>query len=177
MRKIQHAKTIHLVIDFASRFDLNNVTYNYNTWLKAVETGTDEEKAFENLVVTKTQLEVGDMVVFGKKYGRVTKILGKDISVHVESESSGGKCTTDKIVKRDKIKIVKKPWCQTQAWYGKLLQHFKAKRSGKFKGEFLVYPDIEKESVVQGLKGVSGRLKIWRNHNNRNTIVRSTAFR
>ena len=140
---------------FASRFDLNNVTYNYNTWLKAVETGTDEEKAFENLVVTKTQLEVGDMVVFGKKYGRVTKILGKDISVHVESESSGGKCTTDKIVKRDKIKIVKKPWCQTQAWYGKLLQHFKAKRSGKFKGEFLVYPDIEKESVVQGLKGVS----------------------
>ena len=139
---------------FASHFDLNNVTYNYNAWLKAVEEGTDEEKAFENLVVAKTQLDVGDMVVFGKKYGRVTKISGKDISVHVESESSG-KCTTDKIVKRDKIKIVKKPWCQTQAGYGKLLQHFKAKRSGEFKGEFLVYPDIEKESVFNKLKDVS----------------------
>ena len=139
----------------ASRFDLNNVTYNYNAWLKAVEGGKSEKQAFEDLIVAKTQLEVGDMVLFDKNLGRVKEISGDNISVHVVKFAGAGKCPNDITIKRKQItKIVEKPWCQTQAGYGKLLQHFKVKRSGKFKGEFLVYPDIERESVVQGLKYV-----------------------
>lgn len=138
----------------ASRFDLNNVTYNYNAWLKAVEGGKSENQAFQDLVVAKTQLEVGDMVVFDKNLGRVKTISGDNISVHVVK--SMDKCPLDRTIKRKQIKkIVEKPWCQTQVGYGKLLQHFKAKRSGKFEGEFLVYPDIEKDLVFKGLKDVN----------------------